>query len=299
MKKCKIFASLLALSTHVFAVNVNHSLDIRTGYRNDKITTSIVAFDPPGTFILADDLNASHINVFEIGASGRLKVGSNWLLRGYAYYGMVCNGSYSEITHTPNNSSSITTADIYQGDTNDYSAGIGYLFNCFGLSLGPIAGWSFDSQRIKMQHAVSNGLSNPILNNLVYKTRFEGPWLGVETQFSICKIKIAAGYEYHWSDWRGNWQLAGPDIFGGSFSDIRKSNDAIGNLIFIDGSYIFCNGFSAGLSIKYQEWKVKNGNEVPTAGSFPAVGLGANEVDVIPDASWKSYSLLASLGYHF
>lgn len=276
-------------------------INVSAGYRNDRIETTIKAFDPPGTLINVDKLKGKDINIFEVGINGRVTYCDQAFIRGYANFGWVCDGRYTETSGFPLIFSSVTKGKIHSGHTRDYSIGVGYLFSCWNcFKIGPAVGYSYDFQKIKLGNNVTtNGEPSPTLNHLSYDMKWQGPWLGAEAQFCVQCVQVNVGYEYHWSDWRANWTLAGPDVIDIAFSDKRRSNNAHGNVVFLEGNYVFCSCWTVGLGFKYQQWTVRRGCEKPRAGSFAAIGLSPTEHDKVTHVCWRSAQVHVSLGYLF
>lgn len=275
-------------------------LALTAGYRNDHITTKLHAYDPPGTLIAQDRLKATSIDVYEIGLKGEITFCDDWFIKGFADFGWVDGGRYREDTAFPIIVSQTSTAHVNNGNTRDYSIGLGYLFSCNDcIKIGPVAGYSYDYQKIKLSTVDTNGVADPTLSHLSYNMRWQGPWLGFETEYCLCDILLNLGYEYHWSDWRANWTLDGPDVPGVAFSDKRKASRANGNVVYLDGTYTFCDCWNLGLGLKYQYWEAWDGRLVPRSGSFTSVGGSASEVDKIPKATWSSIQVQLSAGYTF
>lgn len=269
------------------------------GYRYDELTCLIDAYDPPGTFISSDDLKAKNLNVWEWGLKGRLKLG-NIYAKGWGTFGIIPFGNYREKGTSADGATGVINADVRHGKVEDVSFGLGYLLGITDwLCVAPVGGWSYDYQRIKLKHAKSDGISDSTINGLAYKNRWQGPWAGIEGVTEICCFAVNFGYEYHWAHWHASWDLHGADVLGGSFSDKRESKHATGNVGYINTYWNAWDDFEAGLLVKYQYWRAKNGSMIPKAGSFAAVGLGANEVDKIPHAIWQSIEIQLSLGYTF
>lgn len=279
--------------------NWETTLDVTGGYRNDRLTCVIDAFDPPGTLISIDDLKATNLSVWEWGAKSRVRLG-DFYVKAWGTFGIITDGRYTETGSAPNQASIVSKAHISQGKTEDASFGLGYLF-CVGdyLSLSPVGGWSYNYQRVKLKHAKTEGIADPTLDGVTYRNRWQGPWAGFEATTCLGCITINLGYEYHWAHWHAEWKLNNTDILGLSFSDRRKANNASGNVVSLNSFWNIWEDFDAGILFKYQYWRAKNGRETPIAGSFADVGLGADEVDKIPRAIWQSYEIQLSLGYTF
>lgn len=278
---------------------VEASIDFIGGYRYDKLKTSVNVYDPPENLILTDNLKINDINIYEVGVGGRILVCREWLVRLYGTFGQVQNGQYTEVVSVPGAQSN-TKSHVRKGNTNDFSVGGGYLFPCgCGFGVGPVAGWSYDYERVKMGRAKTDGLPEPVLDDLTYKMRWQGPWLGVEGQYNCYNARVSLGYEYHWSHWHASWTLHGPDVPGVAFSDRRKSNDAFGNVIFLDGAYGFCDSWEIGLGFKAQYWKANGGRVLPRAKNIAEAGVSPTEVDRVRSAIWHSYEVVVTVGYQF
>lgn len=273
--------------------------DALIGYRYDKVTTQIKVYDPEDVFILKDDLHAKNIRIYEAGLKGRVTY-CHWVLKGFGTIGKVTHGDYHERVESQLGDVFKTKASIYKGTTRDASIGLGYLFSCWNwIYLTPFGGWSYDYQRIKIKNPKTNGEFDSVLDNLSYRTQWEGPWLGLESGTCFCGFDFRVGYEYHCPRWHAKWLLDGPDVAGEVFSDKRHAHDAYGNVFYLEGNYVFWDCLTIGAEVKYQYWKAKNGRETPIAGSFSDVGLNDTEVDKVPTAIWRSWEFQLTLGYNF
>jgi hypothetical protein len=298
MKKYVLAIFILA-STYISAGEFGDEgyITVTNGYRLDRITTNLKAFDNPHVLAVSKRLKCSNINIYEVGVSGRAEV-CQWLVKGYADYGWVFGGRYKDKTIFPD--SDVSVGHINNGHTQNYSVGLGYMFYCIDwFNIGPIAGYSYDDEKIQMSKISTNKINNPTLNGLSYKTNWRGPWLGFETNSWINHVNLIMGYEYHWSQWKGDWQLRGPDVPGVAFSDKRKSNRAHGNVVYIESKYLMCDCWEIGFGFKYQYFKANSGRVSPSAGSFSDVGLENIEVAKITKETWTSYQFQLSLGYYF
>jgi hypothetical protein len=275
------------------------TIDATGGYRYDRITCLINAYDPPGTFISSDDLKAKNLQVWEWGLRARVRLG-NLYAKAWGTFGVIPFGNYTETGTGATGLSSQSRTDVRHGKVEDASFGAGYLFGVTDwLSLAPVGGWSYNYQRIKLKHAKTDGVSDPTLNGTSYTNRWQGPWAGFEgvTEFGCLLFNI--GYEYHWAHWHAVWKLSGADQIGGAFSDKRHSNKASGNVVYFNTFWNAWDDLDAGVLLKYQYWRATNGQMVPLAGSFAAVGLGADEVNKVSHATWQSFEIQLSLGYTF
>lgn len=219
------------------------------------------------------------------------------------------------VTVTPNTDPSANVTQkghIKHGNAWDYSIGLGYIYqvnDCF--SYGPVIGYSFDKLRYKAtnvhtfegntEESTSTSSSGTSVDDGVrFTSKWTGPWIGAELYYSWCDFRFDFSYEYHWSRWRGNFNLANADLTDcENFSDRRKVNDAWGSVVNLHGDYLFCRGFLFGLGIRYEYYTGKDGVSTPTAGSFPAVGCRFDEYDIVKNTKWHSFAVTADLGYEF
>lgn len=275
------------------------TIDATGGYRYDKLTCLIDAFDPPGTFLSSDDLKAKNLSVWEWGLRSRVRLG-RLHVKTWGTFGVIPYGSYSERGTDAADVSSTIRADVRHGKVEDFSVGAGYLFEATEwFCLAPVAGWSYNYQRIKLRHAETDGISDLTINGVSYKNRWQGPWLGFEAATELGCLAVNLGYEYHWAHWHAAWKLAGDDVRGGPFSDRRKANNASGNVVFLNTFWNAWDDLDAGLLLKYQYWRATGGHMTPLAGSFADIGLGADEKDKVKHATWQSFEIQLSLGYTF
>jgi hypothetical protein len=330
---CALWLSFsLVLTAKAFAVfDWDASFDISTGYRKGKLMSTVISFNPasppanttPTTPISRDHLTAKKLRIAELALEGEASLCNSWFVKGCATFGRVRDGRYSESTRATASTTEVANkADINRGETRDAVFNLGYLFHpfdyfcasdIFDLGIGPVAGWSWTYQRIKISNTkkftTTNNpttntpmvtvVDNPDLNGLSYVNRWDGPGLGIRALFSTCWLDIDAGYEYYWPRWRAEWNLAIPDVQKGPFSDRRKAHSGFASVAYIDVNYYFLSCWYVGTEVVFQYWKAKHGRETPQAGSFVAVGLPSSQFDRVPEASWKSFDLLIKFGYVF
>lgn len=294
------------LSTQASAFNCawDGDLSLTGGYRSDCFETAISVYDDEGEEFLKDQIKGNSIDVYQIGVKGRAFVCCQYLLRGHANYGTIgSDGKYTDTdTLIVDDESEEIKAKIKDGHTQDYSIGIGYLYpfaSC--LRIGPTVGYSYIKESVTMADAklVDEDIELPILDDLVYWMRWQGPWLGADALYTIGCFDLHLGYEYHWCDWRAEWLLDGPDVFDEAFSDKRKASDAYANIFFVDVNYSFYRCWNIGLGFKYQYWKVDRGSVVPKNGTYEDVGEAEISKAKVTRADLVTYGFQVSLGRHF
>lgn len=315
------------------------SAEIFGAHRKDRITTLIKAFDPPDVFILSDNLVAKNIHVIEGGLRGKVGLCNGVFLKGFGSLGKIDHGLYAESVRDFGDDKVMSRAVIHHGNVHDWSVGLGYQYDFNAcVRAGISAGWAYDAQSIRMSHGffkvpvqktlpaqtpnssaqgkkasgkkktpsakeevitVYEQEPNPVLNGLRYKTRWDGPWAGVETRVFLPYVTVDLGYEYHWVHWRAAWNLHGADVIDGAFSDRRKSNHSWGNIGFINVTYNFFDCWTVAIGGRYQYYRATDGHAKPKAGSFAAVGLNDTEVDKVSKATWQSMAMQLFVGYNF
>lgn len=316
------FLCFLFLTVRGYALEWNLSLDVFGGYRTDMLICWIDDFDPPTTLVSVDRLRARDLEIYETGLNGRLTICDSWLLRGFLAYGKVHSGKYIEKNtvigenQVTNLSETIAKAKVRRGHTEDGSIGLGYLFplfKCFclddGASLGPVFGWAFHTQNIKMNSAKSGTFTpekpdivfspDPTLDGLNYKNRWRSFWLGLEVFLPIYCVNIRIGYEYHWPRWHAEWLLAGNDVPNAAFSDRRSAEEGYGSLAFLNASYYLWDCFYIASEVNFHYWRVKDGKLSPKALDPVAIGIKDTEIFEVRKAVWKSFEVEVSIGYSF
>lgn len=316
---CLLLASLTGQS---HADMIHTDFDLQIGYRHDRIQTDVNLYDPVGVLVATDNIDTNHISSYVIAIKDRWWW-CDFYLKAEGDFAWVRCGHYKEdftdlvdLTET-----SQTKSDIHHGTMRDFSAGFGYLFPLYqcvdrplcswdycgctlnhpihGFSIGPVAGWSYHFQKFQLEDPLTDGVPDEVLNDLRYVNSWEGPWIGVETVFSLWRFYVNAGYEYHWPKWRASWRLDGPDILGGPFSDKRESCSGQGQVGYIDIKYTFCRYWEAGVGFRIQSWKARNGHLDPRNGTLEDLGFSDTEVDRVKSAKWFSYAITADIGAYF
>lgn len=300
MKFVRFTGLLLAATAFVNNLyGVNGYFELTNGYRTDWISTKIDSFDPEDTLISTDELKAKDLNMYQVGLKARYAL-CGFTVRADGDLGWSDNGEYTEVFGVPGGPHSHLKANIHNVRVKDFTVGGGYMLSFFNVvAVGPVGGWSDNYQHFKIKNPKIDGVFDPVTDGLTYTMQWRGPWIGVDAQFNLCNLSFDAGYEFHWAKWHASWQLKGPDVPGSAFSDRRKSNQAIGNVVYLNGRWNFCHCWNVGFGLKYQDWTVSKGREKPAAGSFSAVGLSDSEVDKVKKACWNSFAITFDLGASF
>lgn len=303
----------LSMAGAVQAVEVPMNISVSVGWRYDNITTKISSQIPKGTTIAYNTIKGKELKIWEGGIQGYLPFAECfcncdcwWLnvfyLKGYGFWGNIYDGEYHELNHNlfpPN--FIVSKGDASKGNTYDYNVALGWLYSvndCSGIA--PIVGYAWDRVRFKTSHVKTEGIEDHVLNGLKYTSRFIGPWAGVEAYYVKSNLRLNLGYEYHWSHWNGKYDLRGPDVFGGAYSDHRKAHEGQGNVLYANGSWFCCDCWEIMLGFKYRNFRATHGSEKPdAAGGFAAIGLPETEYDRINHTAWHSYEITFDITYVF
>ncbi len=326
MKLLKLCSLIVLLLVDASMYALDSGFEIANIYRHDDYQRHNVAAMVPPTEDSIDRIKVDNVNLWQIGIKGRLtppkdhfywnnnqllSLLNNFYLDGFTYWGWSKNsGQINENIHnliTGNTSKS--KANLKKVFTFDLQFGLGYLleWNCFGL--GVSGGYAYNTQRVKPKHgefslaAMPSPLDRQILTNSFHtRTIWKGPWVGVELFYELANWTFNAGYEHHFALYTVN-HYRNIDSFAPQppqpfFEDGTHSNHAYGNIAFMDVKYNFCEGWTAGTTLKYQHWQANHGHLWPDDVTFVEAGLPAT-TEITATGSWISYSVSLDLGYSF
>jgi hypothetical protein len=289
--------------------------NISGGWREDHITTKIHSFSSSGSFLGSDELKFKDLNIGEVGGQAYVDY-CGWFLQLEGYAGW---GSDGKIENRSNGGS---CSDIVRGkahnvETADFDVGAGYLVSCdmfdtwcggawsncmqsldcgcdqIWWGIGPVAGWSYDWMRIKGRRFEFEGSCLPIRNST--KFQWQGPWLGFDFAFQYNEFSFNLGYEYHWAHFHNTHKT---ELFYSTpieFKDSRRSKDASGNVVFLDGRYQFWCNWDIGLGVKWSEYDAPR-----HCSNSSCDGEAISSVfDEVKSVKWYSTSVTVDLGYAF
>lgn len=224
-------------------------------------------------------------------------------IRGYAYRGWTNDGSYQNSITYREESPNHIHAQTHKGRTVDANIGLGYLYSiCDSWGLGAVGGWSYDQLRISTTKASNNSSDFNAGDGMTFTSTWQGPWIGIDSVYYLCawNLTLNASYEYHWSEWTGSNHLRS-SVFPSCtlFSDHRRSDNAHGNVVFIDGRWTWCECWDLALGFKYQEWRARGGSLKPNEGTFEEIGCDEYERNKSRDTRWQSFGVNFDIGYRF
>lgn len=287
------------------------------GYRVDKIQTNAKRFDDFLGIRVNNKLEFKSLDIWEVGFRGRVIYSGSWFFEGSAIAGSICEGRYHESTNPICGScpSINTQSHVKNGDTHDYSIGLGYLFSCSECKIGPKVGWSWDDHFIRLGNAYTDFLCDSLcpsscpdelLSDLSYRDCWQGPWIGLEGSCEWKGFHYELSYEYHIARWNSTWSLRGSDYYTGINGRKGNSNNGFGNVVSFGVRYPFCDNFGVGFDVKYQYWKINEGSDHLShdhhcfCDSFSSTSCnGIDGRNKITLATWQSLSVQVNLGVCF
>lgn len=308
-----IAGSLLTVGAPLSAVHLTNNIELSGGYRQDDFKTAYDYFliDTPES-VTYNSTQSRHANIWQLGLKGRLVMPElccfqeydflrNFYVKGFAYWG-------SDVGKTH-------FSDLYFGYDEGFACGIlktyhtvdwqiagGYLFDLgclcgygsdLDLSLGLLGGYAWDKQKISIRnnHVGSYFDGEGYFPDEAYNhgklfNKWQGGFIGTELYYSACDFLLNFGYEYHWATFNG-----GEDLPNWDFYDRRHSDNASGNVVYLDASYQVCDGWEVGAELKWERYSANHGK---TRASDDDAYQYAHT-----NAQWQSWQLTANVGYNF
>lgn len=190
-------------------------VDWGLGWRRDRLHWSIS--DCEGDIDPQATIDWREMQIIE--AMARLKLTScdHVYLRTYADGGLVLTGE-SKFQRFDAQGNRLVSSDHCVRDrwVYDGSAGVGYkFFSCdHAFEAAPLVGYSVHGQKFEMTDGcIIEGLPDILAHLIkfkhVYRTQWQGPWVGFDIAYHLCdRIHIIGEAEYHWSVYNaeGKWE---------------------------------------------------------------------------------------------
>lgn len=291
-------------------------LNFEAGYRHDDISWSnhFPSSDP----VVSTKTKFDDIDIFQIGLQGRTNVGCNFYLRGSAYWGWVLDGNFERGASLYENSGSrnFGRSDCHKSLIDDryvfgVAAAIGYPFyfcDCT-MALAPVLGYAFDQQTLRVQNkdfdcGYNNSSYGTCLDhheccNHTFSNRWYGPFVGVDFIYRpYCQCwDLYAELEYHWGQFKGKRSVR-DDFTIGDCNQNRRSNDARGWVFAAGADYDLGNCWTAGFSVKFQDWKGhrRHHDDYGHDSSYDSSGISGHAKH---NHKWRSYAINLTIGHEY
>ena len=319
MNISKLIAGCVLLSSaSLSAVELTSSIDLSGGYRQDDFKTGYHYIPSSGDDFINNVTQAQHVNIWQIGLKGLLVMPEidcfcnygflrNFYVKGYGYWGSDAghthfDDDYSGRSTDGSDLDAFACGRVKNYTTSDWQIGAGYLFDlgCWcgygsdlDLSLGISGGYSWSKQKFSLRHnGVDGGYSGVAFipdasyNGAKLFNKWQGGWLGTEIFYSTCSLLLNLGYEYHWSTWHSGTNYPAAD-----FWDRRHSDNASGNVVYLDATYELCHCWEVGAGLKWSRYTADKGH---TSASDDATYTYRDA-----NGRWQSWQLVANVGYRF
>ena len=200
------------------------------------------------------------------------------------------NSANTEIGYAPMSSSSSKV----KGNVYDVKFAVGYQFQLCDdtFTIAPLVGYSWHGQRFRDSHlrhfvfdannedlsAVSRSRSSYSSsydsyysgsgysyysysgNHSSYHTRWNGPFIGFDFDYSICcDWNLFGGYEFHFAEFHGKAKWGQRSDICGSFN--QRSKNAYGNYFDIGVQWAMCDCWTVDLKGEFQFWRAHHGHD--------------------------------------
>lgn len=305
--------SITALS----AVEIPDQFNVSGGYRNDTISNHSTISEPSG-LTTVDHLRFDNIDLGVIGFDFRFTLPEcnrccefpflkNFYVDGNAYWGWSGSDDFDRtVTISVGDA---TTAFLSQGHqkavTEDVQVALGYIVHdCDWWSVGVKGGYAYNYQRIhttsgKTAVEATAAITDPVYSGLVFKQRWQGPWIGAEVFLApCCDVLVNVGYEYHLTHFHASMSIPTEDAIRLSdFDNTRSGRNAYGNVGYANVHYNLCHCWDVGLGITYKVFRTHH-LDVNPEGGFVASGFAADS-STSARSKWISYSIVADIGHTF
>lgn len=276
-----------------------YEFDLAAGYRRDSLKWSIAG--PKGVPDVLSELTWKDIKSTQVMASAKMITCDNIYLSISGDYGKIYHGVNHDSDFLGNDRTlefSKTEAKADRGYVADASAGIGYFFGFVGgrVILIPTVGYSINEQHFKQRDLfveldLISGFSGPLSGlNSSYKTRWYGPWGGLEFAFRMTRqLTLFGSGEYHIARFRarGDWNLRTDFI-----RDFKQHGDAYGQIYTLGISYSCSRRWSASVVANLIRFRTCHGEDR----TFFADGSIETHLNPV---RWHSYSIMGMLTYRY
>ncbi len=258
---------------------------------------------------------------------------SNLYLVGHAIWGWNDGNKFSEraFLNLPTNMSApdsyentyfLAKGKLKKARSYDFVIGLGYLFE-FGdwqcmpemfkdWAIGVGGGYSFHKQTLQTKNANSGEFStctesaiyvydDPAYHDTKFHNKWNGGWVGGEILYKTCKWELDLIYQYHIVEFRGINNTSPAGLLSGYQDVSLRTNTAHGNTWKAKLKYYLSTSWSVGTVFTYEYWHAKHGSFRVTAPSGESIEsiYGTDKYSTSINASWDSYSIVATLGFDF
>lgn len=240
------------------------------------------------------ELEWKDLGIYELKALYAGRVGSVYLKAGLSV-GLITDGEnrdsdYSGDDRTLEFSRSENSGS--DGNTLDWSVGVGYIVLGRPVEIAPVIGYSWNYQYLTIKdgnQVIPATGPFPGLDT-TYDASWSGPWAGVDVRYRGKAASLYGSFEYHLADYsaEADWNLRSDFAHPVSF---RHFADGRGVVISAAGDYTITQRWAAGLMLDWQEWKAEDGVDRTFFANGAVADTRLNEVN------WSSSGVFVFLRY--
>ncbi len=305
---CLLFVVGAMLSvTNAGADSINileFSLD--AGFRADQIDWNIVGNLGGQDVAVLSELNFKNLNIWQVGARGKLAVANNDVdyrtyIRGAVDYGWLTNGTARDSDYHGNNRTdeiSRSLSDLTGNNVVDASIGLGFEKDYWQgrCTLGWLGGYAYSEQNLRLTNGRQlTPLTASIAGlNSSYVSKWHGPFAGLDLELRPWRhFSLLGSAEYHWVDYKAkaDWNLR--DDLAHPVSFRQQANNGNGLVFTLRGRYLFTNNWGLDLSFAYHDFSAQDGTD------STILADGTITTDTLNKVSWKSYTTNLGLTHSF
>lgn len=311
------------------------------GIRDDYITSKMYAIDKQGKVLFRRFIREKEMTFYTVNANMRYEFGdtccttytwaNHFFIRGNVEFGWLGSSRYQDYITNATGNQAVIRARQHKGKVVDGQAGLGYFFMLCSPSLrvGPIAGWGYNLQ------SASNDKAKLTFNDLPedvfryreadgdhFRTRWRGPFLGLDVIYHVCDWSFETGYEFHWMRLHAFWKKTCRNLCNtpcircraercdgrldefhgrlpGFFSSVIRSNNAYSNLVWAKARWYNWDNFTSGFGAVYRETRSKTGRIHPWRGGFRQNDEPEIYKYRLHRVVWRSFEFQVEVGYHW
>lgn len=293
------------------------NLEANGGFRRDKFRWSIAGpmlddsssdeeiFEPP----VLSELQWKDLRIIQFGGSASYVSCTNYALKISGDYGHIYHGRNIDTDFDENENVFLRSEnDAGKGCVYDVEGAVGYrVTSTGGRFIGvPLIGYSYHGQQLHMFEGdlVINRFPPPFNGtgrfdglNSTYKTRWFGPWIGLDfvTRVEKCAY-VFGGFEWHLVSYRatGNWNLR-EDI-----SEFHHRAHGFGYVVTAGGNWEIWKNWSIGVKANFRNFRTRHGRERTTVFIDDSGTIIPIEVEGrFNGARWKSVDVSAMIAWRF
>lgn len=292
-----------------FGWNVTEDISFSAGYRMDNLHWSIAGNSRHPNIL--SELVWQDLCIWEFKTEARWLMCRQLYIKASADYGQIFHGRNTDTDYDGDDKTlpySKSMAISNQGEVFDFSGGIGWMFhmNKDQWVFGPVVGYTYNVQHLRDHkghqvlsednslyggetYGVPVGSIHGLHSN--YRARWQGPWLGIDTNYTICddwEVYGTAQYHWIWFHGSGHWNLR--TDFIRDFQQHAKGG----------------HGYSGTIGSRYNFWKWW---WVSATGSYTWLNSGSGVDKTFFSAgtarshfngcTWHSWSVYFDLGRNF